>query len=145
MTYKELVDYLLEVGENNIMINTALVGETYEVNNKMDITYPLFYLEQDMSVTVVNSSQQIEVAYWVLDRSQEGSIDRINTLSKTKQIAESIINYLRLNESDGLLTYSNEHSMVSLFEGNVDVVHGWRLQFTINLPANYNCDEYYGI
>ena len=142
----EFTDFMnaLEAAANQHgLIKDVIKGQSYQVGQRKNIDYPLCFIELDVSISVTAAVTTCQMAFQVLDQTQDKVDNQVGPLDKTYQIGKEILLLFYYNNQDTLLNLVEQPSWNALpmIQAYPDNVLGWRFEFTIEAPTVFNrCD-----
>jgi hypothetical protein len=137
-SYLNLVNVIRDTVGALDMVATFGYGPDVEVNATNDTQYPLVWLESQTTVNATRGAA-FALAFQVLDRGKEGNEDMASILNKTLRIADNLLNALHLVD-ENLAPIDFVWNAVSLTNAYQDRVHGWRVEFAVQLPTGWQCE-----
>jgi hypothetical protein len=139
MTLLEVINIFRECVDNNIFIKSFNVHELYTINQSANIIYPSLFLEVPRVNSVNKTTQQYSINFVVQDRVLEDRSNEIAILGKTKQIGESVLNYIYNNYKDNYK--SLEYNIVPYMDSLTDRTCGWRFEIELTVQDNVLCKD----
>jgi len=136
-TLNQIINNLTTICNNHAMVKQFEFGEQYDISASLQQKYPLVWANvtnSNISDNILNLNMQI----LIMDIQKADSLNEKDTLSDCLSIARDI--YAALNNPiyGDYYLISQSPSLIPIREAFPDLVNGWQMDITFQLPELKN-------
>lgn len=135
--YYNIVTKILEIAKKHIFIKEAHYGDIYEFHNSGNRNYSTFVLTQGENNQINENYTQYNFTAFVTDRLTD---DEQNLLEIQSNCA-TILNQIMIEIQDKLEYFSESETMSFWKEKFNDLCAGCFIQFSLQVPNDYICND----
>lgn len=133
MTYYQLIKELQNTAKQDPNIRTVGAGNIYELNNKPNIDYRVFYITPNLSSGYENTNQY-SLNLFYIDRWDDSTNNQVEIQSAGKEILTDIINRFQYNNPEIEIQYP--YTFQFFYERFTDVCAGCWITLNIQVDSD---------